>query len=157
MKIKLILGSVRCGKGSNGSVLAEEADLEAHIFSLAQKPIESTNVQFSTKAAFLPNVCYAFVLFHKSIINKQKNKIMSELKKEHLVYMSDEMYTPIHYKGMVVKQPFFEGKGNHSVAQLEAICEQFKEYVHQQQIIKQNCMKHIVELKFGVEFPQNEA
>lgn len=82
---------------------------------------------------------------------------MSELKTEHLVYMSDEMYTPIHYKGMIVEQPFFEGKGNHSVAQLEAICEQFKEYVHQQQIIKQNCMKHIVELKFGVEFSQNEA
>jgi hypothetical protein len=82
---------------------------------------------------------------------------MSELKTEHLVYMTDEMYTPIHYKGMIVNQPFFEGKGNHSVAQLEAICEQFTEYTHQQAVIKQNCMKHIVELKFGVEFPQNEA
>jgi len=82
---------------------------------------------------------------------------MSEFKKEHLVYMSDEMYTPIYYKGMIVKKPFFEGKGNHSVAQLEAICEQFEEYVHQQQIIKQNCMKHIVELKFGVVFPENET
>jgi hypothetical protein len=82
---------------------------------------------------------------------------MSKLKEEHLVFMSDEMYTPIHYKGMIVKQPFFEGKGNHSVAKLEEICEQFKEYCHQQAIIKQNCMKHIVELKFGVEFPQHEA
>ena len=82
---------------------------------------------------------------------------MSGLKTEHLVYMSDEMYTPIHYKGMIVKQPFFKGKGNHSVAELEAICEQFKEYVHQQQIIKQNCMKHIVELKFGVEFIQADV
>ena len=27
---------------------------------------------------------------------------MSELKTEHLVYMSDEMYTPIHYKGTVI-------------------------------------------------------
>ena len=82
---------------------------------------------------------------------------MKHLKTEHLVYMSDEMYTPIYYKGVIIQQPLFEGKGIHSVAQLEAICEQFKEYVHQQQIIKQNCMKHIVELKFGVEFPQNEA
>ncbi len=81
---------------------------------------------------------------------------MAELKTKHLVYMSDEMYTPIHYKGIIVQQPFFEGKGNHSVAQLEALCEKFQDYVHQQQVIKQNCMKHIVELKFGVEFPKNE-
>lgn len=77
---------------------------------------------------------------------------MEELKTEHLVYMSDEMYTPISYKGIIVKQPFFEGKGIHSVSQLEEICEQFKEYLHQQLVIKHNCMKHIVELKFGVKF-----
>jgi hypothetical protein len=77
---------------------------------------------------------------------------MKEFKEEYLVYMSDEMYTPIHYKGMVVKQPYFEGRGNHSVAELETICEQFKEYVHQQQVIKQGCMKAVVNLKFGVEF-----
>jgi hypothetical protein len=81
---------------------------------------------------------------------------MGKLKDEHLPYLSDDMYIPISYKGIVVKQPFFSGKGNHSVAELEAICEQFQEYLHQQAIIKQNCMKHIVELKFGVEFPQNE-
>ena len=78
---------------------------------------------------------------------------MSELKQEHMVYMSDDMYLPIHYKGIKVEQPFYSGDGNHSVKELEAICNQFKEYVHQQQVIKQNCMKHIVELKFGVEFP----
>jgi hypothetical protein len=37
--------------------LGEEADLKAHTFSLAQMPIESTNVQISTKPAFLPSVC----------------------------------------------------------------------------------------------------
>jgi len=78
---------------------------------------------------------------------------MSELKQEHMIYMSDDMYLPIHYKGIKIKQPFYSGGGNHSVKQLEAICEQFKEYVHQQQVIKHNCMKHIVELKFGVLFP----
>jgi hypothetical protein len=41
----------------NVFTLGEEADLEAQTFSLAQIPIESTNVQFSTKPAFLPNVC----------------------------------------------------------------------------------------------------
>ena len=82
---------------------------------------------------------------------------MSKLKEEHLMYMSDEMYTPIHYKGIVVEQPYFKGNGNHSVSQLEAICEQYKEYIHQQQVIKQNCFKHIVELKFGVEFTQDEV
>jgi hypothetical protein len=77
---------------------------------------------------------------------------MPELKEEHMMYLSDEMYTPIHYKGIIVKEPYFEGKGNHSVEKLEELCEQFKEYVHQQKVIKQNCMKHIVELKFNVKF-----
>ena len=47
--------------GANVKTLGEEADLEALTFSLAQTPIGSTNVQFSTKPAFLPNVCYALV------------------------------------------------------------------------------------------------
>ncbi len=54
----------------NVKTLGEEAELEAQTFSLAQTPIGSTNVEFSTNPAFLPNVCYAFVLFYKSIINK---------------------------------------------------------------------------------------
>ena len=41
----------------NVKTLGEEADLEAQTFSLAQMPIGSTNVQFSNKTAFLPNVC----------------------------------------------------------------------------------------------------
>ena len=47
----------------NGKTLGEEADLEALTFSLAQMKIGSTNVQFSTKPAFLPNVCYTRFLF----------------------------------------------------------------------------------------------
>lgn len=70
---------------------------------------------------------------------------MTQKEKEN--FMSDEMYLPIHYKGMLVEQPYFSGKGNHSVKELEDICEQFKEYCHQQTAIKQNCMKHIVELR----------
>lgn len=49
----------------NGPAFGEEADLEAQTFSLVQKPIGSTNVQFSTKPAFLPSVCYALVAFFK--------------------------------------------------------------------------------------------
>jgi hypothetical protein len=105
-----------------------------------------------------PNKLFTTV---KNIENREwevmTDRLSPMLTSQQQIYLSDEMYTPIHYKGMIVEQPFFEGKGNHSVAQLEALCEQYKEYVHQQQIIKQNCMKHIVELKFGVEFPQNEA
>lgn len=81
---------------------------------------------------------------------------MNRIKEEYLPFLDDAMYTPIHYKGIIVKQPFFEGKGNHSVAQLERICEQFMEYCHQQAVIKQNCMKRVVELKFGVEFPEQD-
>ena len=43
--------------------LGEEAELEAQTFSLAQTPIGSTNVEFSTNPAFLPNVCYVPFLF----------------------------------------------------------------------------------------------
>ena len=68
---------------------------------------------------------------------------------EETVYLSDEFYLPIQYKGMIVKEPFFEGRGNHSVAQLENICEQYKEYCHQQAVIKQNCKRRIIDLKFG--------
>ena len=46
----------------NVKTLGEEADLKAQTFSFAQTPKESTNVQFSTKPAFLPSVCYTHTL-----------------------------------------------------------------------------------------------
>ena len=49
--------AVSFGIAGNVPTLGEEADLKAHTFSLAQMPIESTNVQISTKPAFLPSVC----------------------------------------------------------------------------------------------------
>ena len=48
---------------ANVRVLGEEADLIAESFSLAQMPIESTNVQFITKPAFLPNTCYTQAIY----------------------------------------------------------------------------------------------
>lgn len=77
---------------------------------------------------------------------------MSKITEEQSTYLTDDMYLPIHYKGIKVEQPFYSGDGNCSVRQLEALCKHYKEYAHQQQIIKQKCMQHIVELKFGVEF-----
>lgn len=48
---------------ANVLVLGEEADLKAESFSLAQKPVKSTNVQLSTKPAFLPNACYTQAIY----------------------------------------------------------------------------------------------
>lgn len=75
---------------------------------------------------------------------------MKHLTEEQEVYLTDDMYLPIQYKGIVVKEPFFSGNGIHSVAELERICEQYKEYCHQQAVIKHNCKQHIVELKFNI-------
>lgn len=63
-------------------------------------------------------------------------------------YMSDEMYLPIHYRGKLVQKPVFRGEGEHSVTELEKLCQQFEEYCHQQATIKQNCKECILELRF---------
>ena len=75
---------------------------------------------------------------------------MAELKDEHMVYLDDLMYLPIQYHRIQAKQPYFKGKGEHSVKELEDICEQFSEYCHQQAVIKQNAMKRVIENKFDV-------
>ena len=75
---------------------------------------------------------------------------MPELKNEHMVYLDDLMYLPIQYHRIQAKQPYFKGKGEHSVKELEDICEQFAEYCHQQAVIKQNAMKRVIENKFDV-------
>lgn len=68
--------------------------------------------------------------------------------------MTDDMYLPIHYLRNVVKKPHFKGVGEHSVRELEELCKQYEKFFHQQQIIKQNCMKRIVELKFDIDFKE---
>jgi hypothetical protein len=60
-------------------------------------------------------------------------------------FKQEEMYLPIGYRP--IDLPIFTGPGNHSVRQLEEICAQFAAYCHQQQIIKQNCMEIIIELR----------
>jgi hypothetical protein len=68
--------------------------------------------------------------------------------KEQEVYLDDQMYLPIHYRGMLIEQPFYQGDGNHSVSELEALCRQFQNYCHQQAVIKEGCKRIIIELKF---------
>lgn len=77
---------------------------------------------------------------------------MSQLKDEHLIYLSDDMYLPIHYRGIKVQPPFYSGDGVYNVSELQDLCRQFTQYVHQQQLIKQNCQKVILNLKFGILF-----
>ena len=57
----------------------------------------------------------------------------------------DEKYLPTHYK--VVSEPFFKGIGELNVNELETLCEHYREYVHQQQIIKHRLVNELNELK----------
>lgn len=68
---------------------------------------------------------------------------MKDLTKEEEVFLSDKMYLPIHYKGNLIEEPFYKGDGCLSVDELQKLCNKFKEYVHQQNVIKQK-LKDIV-------------
>lgn len=57
---------------------------------------------------------------------------------------SDKSILPNHYD--YVEEPHYEGKGIHSVAQLENLCRNYRERCHQQAIIKQ---KLITQIKDG--------
>lgn len=87
------------------------------------------------------------------VVETKKQNI--ELTDEHMAYFSDDMYLPSQYNGMKVSQPYYSGDGNLSVHELQKLCNKYKEYVHQQQIIKQNLIKKLIQLKFGIEFPKN--
>ena len=54
---------------------------------------------------------------------------------------SDEMLLPQHYTR--IDEPHYSGPGNHSVKSLQELCESYKEYCHQQAIIKQELIKLI--------------
>jgi hypothetical protein len=54
-------------------------------------------------------------------------------------------YLPEHYSE--IKQPSYTGKGNHTVAELEDIAEQYKEYAHQRLVIEQGMEQRIHSLE----------
>jgi hypothetical protein len=54
---------------------------------------------------------------------------------------SDQFLLPDHYTA--IEQPFYKGDGEHSVKELQEICNKFKEYCHQQQLVKQKLIHEI--------------
>jgi len=56
------------------------------------------------------------------------------LSKEIYVLLSKEIYPSL------AKQPFYKGDGMHGVTELQDLCKQFKEYCHQQALIKQELL-----------------
>ena len=55
---------------------------------------------------------------------------------------SDKFLLPEHYK-TVQEQPYYKGEGMHSIKELQELCEKYKEYCHQQALIKQRLIKEI--------------
>ncbi len=54
---------------------------------------------------------------------------------------SDKFILPDHY--IPVPEPVYRGDGQHSVTELQQIIRQYKEYCHQQALIKQALIKEI--------------
>ena len=54
---------------------------------------------------------------------------------------SDKFILPDHY--IPVPEPVYKGDGQHSVTELQQIIRQYKEYSHQQALIKQVLIKEI--------------
>jgi len=71
-------------------------------------------------------------------------KIKPEVSMKTKSMERDAVYLPEHY--VVKEEPFYQGPGNHSVTSLESLCSDFTEYVHQQQIIKQQLFLKLEEL-----------
>lgn len=71
-------------------------------------------------------------------------------KGEHIVHNPNELYDiVIDYSDKAllaeqytpVEEPYYPGDGNLSVNELQKLCNQYKEYTHQQAVIKQNIIK----------------
>lgn len=54
---------------------------------------------------------------------------------------SDKFLLPEQY--LPIEQPYYKGDGEHSVKELQELCNKFKEYCHQQAVIKQRLIKEI--------------
>jgi hypothetical protein len=80
-------------------------------------------------------------------IEKQTMKNLSEVQE---VFMDDIMYLPIQYHNNVIDQPYFQGRGQLNVTQLENLCEKFMEYTHQQAVIKQGLKQIVISQMFNI-------
>ena len=72
---------------------------------------------------------------------------MREFTDKDMWMLDDDTYLPEQYKDNKSKEPFFEGRGNHNITQLEDLCEKFKEHTHQQAVIKSEILKRLVKLE----------
>lgn len=54
---------------------------------------------------------------------------------------SDSFLLPEHYKA--ISEPHYKGNGEHSIKELQELCNNFKEYCHQQALIKQKLIEEI--------------
>lgn len=69
-------------------------------------------------------MCYIEVLAWEKEYGKTNNNMKNQITEKDLL--------PSHYTK--ADEPFFSGRGNHSVHELENICEQYKDLVHQLRI-----------------------
>lgn len=57
--------------------------------------------------------------------------------------LDDRVLLNIKIYPFLAKQPFYKGDGMHGCTELQEICKQFKEYCHQQALIKQELLKRL--------------
>ena len=70
-------------------------------------------------------------------------QVLSQYKDKPEEYR-DRLLLPAGYN-QIQELPHYKGAGNHSVRELEQLCEQYKEYCHQQKVIKQFLITEITE------------
>jgi hypothetical protein len=73
-------------------------------------------------------------------MENNQSLLQKKIEERSIIHKSDEFYLPIQYKDVLIEKPNFKGLGNHSILELEELCEQYELYCSQQQIIKKNCM-----------------
>ncbi len=78
-------------------------------------------------------------------MNQHQAQMVKKYPKLGMNKDSDAYLLPIQYK-TVIEEPYYKGDGNHSINELQKLLNQYKEYSHQQAIIKQNLIKTILAL-----------
>lgn len=68
-------------------------------------------------------------------------KALKETKRLGMNNRSDSEILPGYYKYVV--EPYYKGDGEHSIKEMQQILNQYKEYAHQQAIIKQRLIEFI--------------
>jgi hypothetical protein len=102
----------------------------------------STKFKLTRKYGYIPSTEVNWKVEYREV---QRMWLMESIKDS--AYLDELMYLPIQYHRNVATKPNYKGRGEHSVKELEEICNQFEEYIHQQSIIKQRCMEIISESK----------